>query len=167
MTYEQKGKYIVLLCLQHQQGFLTYKDMINICSTYDEDIFIKFVKEGDLYYNRRMKEESDRRKKYSESRSENRKNISSSYDKHMETETETININKKEIKVFTRPEIEEIRAYCQERGNNVNPETFFNFYESKGWLIGKSKMKNWKAAVRTWENNDYRKQDKKLSCEVD
>ena len=52
---------------------------------------------------------------------------------------------------FQKPSIEEIRSYCQERGNQVDPEKFFNFYESKGWLIGKSPMKDWKAAVRTWE----------------
>jgi len=95
MSYEQKGKYIVLLCLQHQQGYLNYEDMMNICLTYDERIFSKFIKNDDgFYYNLRMKEESDRRKKYSDSRRDNRKNICKSHDEHMETETETINVNK-------------------------------------------------------------------------
>lgn len=49
------------------------------------------------------------------------------------------------------PSIEEIREYCQERNNNIDPEKFFDFYDAKGWMIGKNKMKNWKAAVRTWE----------------
>lgn len=52
---------------------------------------------------------------------------------------------------FVIPTIEEIRDYCQERHNSVDPTAFHNFYESKGWLVGKSKMKDWKAAVRTWE----------------
>lgn len=52
---------------------------------------------------------------------------------------------------FQKPTLEEIRHYCQERGNSVDPEKFFNFYESKGWVVGKSPMKDWKAAVRTWE----------------
>lgn len=52
---------------------------------------------------------------------------------------------------FQKPTIEEIRQYCLEKGYNVDPEKFFNFYESKGWLVGKSPMKDWKAAVRTWE----------------
>ena len=52
---------------------------------------------------------------------------------------------------FQKPSIEEIRLYCQERNNQVDPERFFNFYESKGWVVGKSPMKDWKAAVRTWE----------------
>lgn len=52
---------------------------------------------------------------------------------------------------FQKPSLEEIRLYCLERGNQVDPVKFFNFYESKGWVVGKSPMKDWKAAVRTWE----------------
>ena len=67
---------------------------------------------------------------------------------------DNIDINTLSIKKntkFQKPSIEEIRLYCQERNNSVDPEKFFNFYESKGWLVGKSPMKDWKAAVRTWE----------------
>lgn len=56
-------------------------------------------------------------------------------------------------KRFVKPTVEDIRAYCVERGNNVNPERFYNYYESNGWMVGKNKMKNWKAAVLTWEDN--------------
>jgi len=64
--------------------------------------------------------------------------------------------NEKNIKkyIFVPPTIEEVRNYCQERNNSVDPVTFVNFYESKGWMIGKNKMKDWKSAVRTWERND-------------
>jgi len=55
---------------------------------------------------------------------------------------------------FIPPTVEEIRAYCKERKNNVDPESFYDFYESKGWMVGKTKMKDWKAAVRTWERRD-------------
>ena len=44
-----------------------------------------------------------------------------------------------------------VKEYCNERNKGVDPDEFFNFYESKGWLVGKSKMKDWQAAVRTWE----------------
>ena len=54
---------------------------------------------------------------------------------------------------FVKPTVEEVRAYCEERHNNVDAETFVDFYESKGWLVGKNKMKDWKAAVRTWEKS--------------
>ena len=52
---------------------------------------------------------------------------------------------------FQKPSLEDIRAYCLGRANNVDPEQFFNFYEAKGWTIGKSPMRDWRAAVRTWE----------------
>jgi hypothetical protein len=55
---------------------------------------------------------------------------------------------------FKAPTIDEVKAYCSERKNNVAPERFLDYYESKGWLVGKSKMKNWKAAIRTWEHNE-------------
>lgn len=56
-------------------------------------------------------------------------------------------------KKFTPPTVEEVREYCLERKNTVDPETFINFYESKGWFVGKNKMKDWRACVRTWERN--------------
>ena len=55
---------------------------------------------------------------------------------------------------FKKPSIEEIQEYCLERSNNINAEAFYDFYESKNWYIGKNKMKDWKAAVRTWEKNN-------------
>ena len=57
-------------------------------------------------------------------------------------------------KRFKPPTIQEVKAYCIERGNTVDPERFVDFYESKGWMVGKNKMKDWKAAVRTWEQKD-------------
>lgn len=57
-------------------------------------------------------------------------------------------------KIFIPPAVEDVRAYCTERGNSVDPQSFVDFYESKGWMIGKNKMKDWKAAVRTWERSE-------------
>lgn len=72
---------------------------------------------------------------------------------------EDININnnslyKRESSRFQKPSIDEIRQYCISRNKSVDPEQFFNFYESKGWTIGKSHMKDWRAAVRTWEKRE-------------
>ncbi|MDE7355520.1 MAG: DUF4373 domain-containing protein [Rikenellaceae bacterium] len=58
-------------------------------------------------------------------------------------------------KRFVPPTIEEVAAYCAERKNSVSPAKFINYYISNGWRVGKNPMKDWKAAVRTWENNNY------------
>ena len=95
MSNEQVGKYIRLLCLQHQKGKLTEKDMLSICKAYDDEIWCKFTKEDGLFYNERMYNETVRRQKFSESRRNNAKSpkndsTSKAYAQHMETETETI-----------------------------------------------------------------------------
>jgi hypothetical protein len=101
MNYEQRGKYITLLCLQHQQGFLTDEDLKNVLEDTDIKIFSKFEKLSDgLFYNIKLKNESERRKSYTESRRNNRQGktkdkieISKSYDKLMETGTVTVTGN--------------------------------------------------------------------------
>jgi hypothetical protein len=52
---------------------------------------------------------------------------------------------------FVAPSVEEVSVYCKERNNGIDPQSFIDFYDSKGWMIGKNHMKDWKAAVRTWE----------------
>lgn len=91
MSNEQVGKYIRLLCLQHQKGKLTLKDLSQYISEDDFEVAEKFEKLADgFYYNMKLKNETERRKNYSESRRNNRmKNISKSYDSHMETGTGT------------------------------------------------------------------------------
>ena len=64
----------------------------------------------------------------------------------------------KPIRNIIPPTLSMIKTYCKVRENKVDPEEFFNFYESKGWLVGKTKMKDWQAAVRTWES--YKKPKK-------
>lgn len=63
--------------------------------------------------------------------------------------------HKKTAKRFVHPTIEEVTEYCLERNRGVDPERFYNYYESNGWRVGKNKMKDWQAAVRTWERNNY------------
>ena len=55
---------------------------------------------------------------------------------------------------FIKPTVEEVRAYCRERNNNVDAERFVDYYEANGWKVGKSSMKDWKATVRNWERRD-------------
>lgn len=63
------------------------------------------------------------------------------------------NIKNNNIGRFTPPNVEQVREYCKERNNNVDAEAFVDFYTSKNWMVGKNKMKDWKAAIRTWERN--------------
>ena len=62
-------------------------------------------------------------------------------------------------KRFVPPTIDEVKAYCRERQNGVDAERFIDYYTSNGWLVGKNKMKDWKAAVRTWERSSYGKKN--------
>lgn len=73
----------------------------------------------------------------------------------------------KKSKRFVKPTLDDVQAYCQERQNNVDPESFVDFYESKGWKVGNQPMKDWEAAVRTWERRDnnrlrYKTRDERL-----
>ena len=125
MDNEQVGKYIRLLCLQHQKGKLSEKDMLSICKAYDNEIWDKFKVEDGLYYNERMFNETIRRQKFSESRRNNAKSLkkestSEAYAEHMETETEnrTITINE---------------------NINIDFEWFWNEYDKK--VVDKQKLK--------------------------
>ena len=81
--------------------------------------------------------------------------------------TKELNTNKSSIKElntqeyweqrkrFVPPTIDEVKAYCRERQNGVDAERFIDYYTSNGWFVGKNKMKDWKAAVRTWERSSY------------
>ena len=108
MSYEQKGKYITLLCLQHQKGKLTLKELQSILNEEDIEVAEKFIKESDgFYYNQKLKFESERRKNYSESRRKNLMNkhknshMVNDINSHLETGTATVTVtgNKTEIEI--------------------------------------------------------------------
>ena len=70
-------------------------------------------------------------------------------------------------KRFEKPTLSQITQYCLERNNCVNAEQFYDYYESNGWKVGKNAMKDWKACVRTWERNEYRKPNSKKNSKED
>ena len=76
------------------------------------------------------------------------------------TQTPTEPIIDKPAKRFKKPTVEDVSLYCQSRNNLVDAEKFFDFYSSNGWRVGKNAMKDWKAAVRTWEKNSTTEQTK-------
>jgi len=171
MTDEQRGKYILLLCIQHQKGHLTEKDMLNICKTYDEDIWCKFKNEDGVFFNERMKEESEKRAKYAESRRDNRKkkevkeedikNISSTYVPHMENENENkdIVIDKGLLTIKREEEFKkEILNYINTYPKEMLKDFFDYWSESNK---SKTKMRfemqpTWdiKKRLATWAKND-------------
>lgn len=85
---------------------------------------------------------------------ETKSNTEIDKEKEKEKDTETEEENKKR-KRFAVPTVDEVKAYCLERKNNVDAQKFIDYYTSNGWMVGKNKMKDWKAAVRTWERNGF------------
>lgn len=91
-----------------------------------------------------------------------------------DTETDTVtdikeNNIKEKSKRFVKPTLEQVDAYCRERNNNINAQTFIDFYEANGWVQGRAgkPLKDWKAAVRTWEKNNYNNISKDDNSEYD
>lgn len=71
--------------------------------------------------------------------------------------------NHKENKKFTPPTIDEVKEYCHERNNHVDPEKFVTYYDSVGWYVGNKKMKNWKSSVLLWEKGNTSEQSTTIS----
>lgn len=107
---------------------------------------------------------SDKSIEYRDKRIENRVKSIDNREKEKEREkaddgsSATLSESKKR---FSPPSVEEVAAYCEDRKNGIDAQRFWDFYSSKNWMIGKSKMKDWKAAVRTWEARENPKQKRK------
>lgn len=186
LSMKERGQYITLLCLQQQLGHMTLKQMTTAVGKLSEAVAGKFVQDEDgLYYNIRADIEINKRKAHSDKQRENvqkrwNKNtelipsdVPKEYDGiyhgittviPLENENEIENKNIKSTtkvdkndKKFKPPTVEEVRAYCTERGNNVDAQSFVDFYTSNGWKVGKNSMKDWRASVRTWERRDNSK----------
>lgn len=100
---------------------------------------------------------------YQGSDKEDDKEVAKSSQGHRKVVTTDIdikNIDKKNNKRFVKPTVEEVKAYCLEKGYSVDADRFVNFYESKGWLVGRTPMKDWKAAVRTWNRSESQQPEK-------
>lgn len=164
MSNEQIGKYVKLLCFQHQFQSLTKEQVIAVTVTWDEIIMAKFVCENGTYFNQRLRDEADKRIKYCQSRRDNRishekdmSNIRETHDSRMENENENrIKTPKKQrnnIDTFKPPTFDDVKAYCLEASLTMTDEemrTLLDFYQSKGWKVGAVKMRDWKASVRNW-----------------
>jgi hypothetical protein len=89
--------------------------------------------------------------------SKSKQNVANLADSDSKSDSDSDSKNKKDSKNknFTPPTLQEVKNYCQERNNSVNPEKWISHYQSNGWKVGKNSMKDWKAAVRTWEGNSF------------
>ena len=84
----------------------------------------------------------------------NNNNNNKNNNKEKEEENNKERVREKPLARFTPPTVQEVTVYCRERGNKVDAQRFVDFYASKGWRVGNQPMKDWKAAVRTWEQRD-------------
>lgn len=81
-------------------------------------------------------------------------------DNNTKKEKDVTNVtSEKKRQIFKPPSVEQVEEYCLERNNGIDAQSFVDFYDSKGWMIGKNKMKDWKAAVRTWERSRTREKE--------
>lgn len=112
-------------------------------------------------YNRIAQQKSRAKRKLLPNVNDSQENVNDSQDtdieedKEKEEDKENNSIPQAEsrTKRFSPPTVEEVKAYCTERKNNVDAQRFVDYYSSNGWMVGKNKMKDWRAAVRTWERN--------------
>lgn len=111
-------------------------------------------------------EYAKKKREYRKTLSEDKKRTLSDKSKSIEIEIRDKSIDidieeekeekkKKSASRFIPPTVEQVKEYCIERNNNVDPERFVDYYTSNGWIVGKNKMKDWKAAVRTWERRNF------------
>jgi hypothetical protein len=176
MTDEQVGRYIRLMCLQHQKGHLSESVVLSVMGgEIDKEVIGKLKRDDDgLYYNERLDEEMSKRRKYSESRAKNRKegavskshdnhmsNICNSYDEHMVNENENVNVNetdKKIVKVkhkhgeynnvlLSDDDLEKLKAEFTDWEERI--ERLSEYIESKG-----AKYKNHFVTIKAWARKD-------------
>lgn len=197
MEWEDIGKYIVLICTQHQHGHLSLAQIERKVGKPSKDLLSKFIQDDEgNYYNERIEKEINKRKAHAQKQRENvmkrwekeKNKLGEAQEKEYDGNTmvlprneigittviplrnenenkninEDINENKDKYRIegkggkgrFVPPTVDEVRAYCHDRQNGIDPEAFIDFYESKGWMVGKNKMKDWKATVRNWERRN-------------
>lgn len=164
ITEEEFKNYIKFYCHFQGQGehLLNKIEQVLISSK------LLTLKDGFIYSERVMKNKAYRtelseKRSYAGKKSAELRLNSTSVQQVFSTcqQSNEIKGNKiKEVIIEIPPKMEDVVAYCKERGNGVDVNKWFNHYQSKGWLIGKNKMKDWKASVRTWEQTDAERKPK-------
>ena len=133
--------------------FLAFQ-FLTLQITIDSEKYLQRKRRIEAARKSRKEQSSVKESETEESPSHARVNVNDNVNDNVnENVNENVVKEKTKREVFSKPTIEDITSYCRERNNNVDPQKFYDFYESKGWMVGKNKMKDWKACVRTWERN--------------
>jgi len=178
LKWQDIGKYITLLCYQHQKGHLTDDVIKKLIGNFSPELKMKFVQDSEgRYYNEKLEGVLMKRKIHREKQSEN---VTNRYTKMLPTELpkcyqdpyqnatngatkmlplENENNNNIRIQEYRRiipPSYKIVDIYCKMRKNNIDARYFVDYYSARGWVYGKQKtaIVDWQAVVRTWEKNN-------------
>jgi len=168
MTMEQRGRYITALCVQHNEH-LTTKELTSFIED-DKKLWAKFIQDDKgLWYNKRWEEEKDKRQRYLDSR-----NVAPAHAATRAKVEATKKTKEKQFEDqvppdikseeyappvheprFKPPKVKDVQKQIAGMGyRTVSAEAFVAFYDSKGWMVGKNKMKDWKQALAGWESRN-------------
>lgn len=153
----EKGRLVDALVTYAKGG--SWNDLIKGNERYVFPVFRAMIDRSAEISAKRSQAGSNGGKQSQANRSKPKQTEASTTEEEEEEEKEKEEEYKKREKEkrFRAPTVEEVREYCRERNNRVDPERFVDFYAGKGWRVGSSPMKDWKACVRTWEARDGRK----------
>ena len=155
LNAQEKGRLIDAIVLYAQGG--DWQEQIKGNERYLFPAFKKQIDRAneisDVRAEARLGKTKDNKQQQTETN--NNKNANNNNkEKEEEKENKKERVREKPLARFTAPTVEDVTAYCRERGNRVDPQRFVDFYAAKGWKIGQNAMKDWKAAVRTWEQRE-------------
>jgi len=191
LSMSSKALYFLMGMEADDEGFVSYKKVMRIHGGNDDDIKVLAMKNFIIPFKSGVVVITDwnnnnyldkNRIRFTEYQNEKKMLTLTSQGKYELnnglTSIEEKSIEEKKEKTikgrFAPPSLKKVKNYCEERGNGIDPQGFRDFYESKGWFVGKNKMKDWKAAVRTWEKrNGFVKEDeekavpKNIAVEID
>jgi uncharacterized protein YdaU (DUF1376 family) len=186
-SFTEKGAYMTLLMAQFESNSLSIEDIKHLLGSQFETIWgrisKKFTQDVDgNFYNVRIREEKQKRMKFTESRKNNLKptdmstHMGNHMKPHMENENRNINsdinLDKEGVVGETNqvakipPDFRFVQEYFNIKGHPEEAERFYNYYQSNGWKVGKNKMKDWKAATRTWLINKKAYQKNGTNTEI-
>ena len=173
LSLTEHGVYLILMCHYYNTGkplpasLATLHRICRANTDYEQEAVVVvltayFQRDGDTYRHRRIDRELEKTKQLSEIRRENGKRGGLAKARHLLTvlpeQKASIlqpQLHKETTTKHVRPTLEEVKRYCIERQNGIDAAKWFDYYSANGWHVGRHAMKDWKAAVRHWERNNY------------